>query len=265
MKQVKLLFLFMMAVHKMFATDSLLLIKSIPIQAQIISTDKSGNIYCAKKNNAIYRYNNNGDSTGYFSAVTRGEISQIDATNPMRVMVFYKDVPQLVFLDRMMTAKSSVDLKQMKIYDCPAVSYSADGLTWAYHTMNTELVKIDDDAKISVNSFNFLQLFKTNVQPIFITEQERTLFIIDTILGILKFDQFGNYQTTYHFFPKELQYINNQLIFYYNGELINYNIKTIQERKLKLANPESIINARVERNRLYVLRKESLDIYVMKE
>jgi hypothetical protein len=250
---------------QLLAADSLQLLKSISIVGHIISTDKSGNVYCATNKNTIYRFDANGDSTGFFNTVRRGKISQIDATNPMRILVFYNDVPQLIFLDKMMSAKSSIDLKSLKIYDCPSISNSADGLVWAYHTINAELVKIDDNAKISSSSFNFLQLFQTNVQPIFITEQERMLFVIDTNLGILKFDQFGNYLTTYHFSPKELQYVNKQLVFYIDGEIVNYNLQTLQEKKLIIPNAVDVINARIERNRLYVLRKNTLDIYSLND
>ncbi|MFM2192751.1 MAG: hypothetical protein RLZZ118_1708 [Bacteroidota bacterium] len=254
---------FLCIATNLFAADSLKLIQRIPMRATIMTTDKAGSVYCAKTNHTIYRYDLNGDSTGFFSVIRKGDVTQIDATNPMRLLVFCAGVPQLYFLDRMLSAKNSIDLKQLKIYDCPAIAYSADGLTWAFNTINSELIKIDDDSKTTTASFNLLQLLQTNVQPVYITEQERTLFVVDTTLGILKFDQFGTYISTYHFFPKEMQYVNEQLIFYKNGEVISYNTKTIQEQKLQLYNPENILNARIERNRLYVLRKDCLEIFAL--
>jgi hypothetical protein len=260
MKKIVSLFMILLSLQ-LQAQDSLVLIKKIPMQASVFTTDKAGSIYCAMQNNTIYRYDLNGDSSGFFNTVRRGKVTQIDATNPMRVLVFYADVPQLIVLDRMMSAKNNLDFKQMGMYNCPSISSSADGLVWAYHSMNAELVKIDDESKLSTKSQNLLQLFQTNIQPCFITEQERILFVIDTAVGILKFDQFGTYITTYPFVCKEMQYVNHQLIFYKDGEITSYNTQSIQEKKIKLPNSQTIVNARIERNRLYVLRKTELEIY----
>jgi hypothetical protein len=243
------------------AADSLQLIKKISIQANLFTTDKEGNVYCGLKNNTIYRYNQNGDSTGFFNAVRRGKITQIDASNPLQLLLFYADVPQLITLNNMMSPINSIDLKQLQIYDCPAICYSADGLAWAYHTVNTELVKIDAAGKLTAKSFNLLQQFQTNLQPIFITEQERNLFLIDSMLGVLKFDAFGNYITTYHLPARHLQYINNQLVYYHHGFLNSYNTQTIKEQKIQLPPLLSIIDARIERNRIYVLCADGLFIY----
>ncbi len=247
------------------AADSLLLIKKIALQAQLFTTDKTGTIYVATATNDVVRFNINGDSTGFYNAVRKGKITHLDATNPMQLLIFNADVPQLTVLNRMMAVVENMDLKQVGIYNCPAISYSADGLTWAYNSVQAELVKLDYDKKTSTKSFNFLQQFQQNVQPIFITEQERNLFVIDTTIGILKFDQFGTYITTYHFTPKELQYINGQLIFYKNGEITSYQLQTLQERKMALPQPESILQARVEKNRLYILRKTALEIYDLRK
>jgi hypothetical protein len=248
-------------VLQLHAADSLLLIKKIPMHATLFTTDKEGNVYCAQKNNTVNRYNDNGDSTGYFSAVRRGKISQIDASNPMRLLLYYADVPQLVMLNRMMSPVNTIDLKQVNIYNCPSISNSADGLIWAYNTLNTELVKIDDTGKPTTKSYNLLQQFQTNVQPIFITEQERFLFVIDSTLGVLKFDAFGNYITAYHFNTKEIQYVNNQLVYYNNGQITSYNTKTITEQKIKLPALQHILNARIERNRVFILCTDALYIY----
>jgi hypothetical protein len=246
---------------KLQAADSLVLLKKIPMQSTVFTTDKEGNVYCAFKNNTVYRYNENGDSTGYFSTVRRGKVTQIDASNPMRLMLYYADVPQLVMLNRMMSPVNTIDLKQVNIYNCPSISNSADGLIWAYNTLLTELVKIDDTGKPTAKSYNLLQQFQTNIQPIYITEQERNLFVVDSVMGILKFDAFGNYLTTYHFEAKEIQFVNNQLVYYSKGQMISYNTKTITEQKVNLPSLPNIINARIERNRIYVLCEDGLYIY----
>ena len=63
-----------------------------------------------------------------------------------------------------------------------------------------------------------MQQFNNSINPVFITEQDRLLFLVDSTQGIVKMDGFGNYITTYHFKTKEVQYTNNQLVFLENQQ-----------------------------------------------
>jgi hypothetical protein len=47
--------------------------------------------------------------------------------------------------------------------------------------------------------------------------------------------------------------------------LYSYNTQTFNEATLKLPNQEDILQVRTERNNVYILRKESLDIYQLNE
>ncbi len=241
--------------------DSLSLIKIIPITANLFTTDKAGSIYIAKNNNSIYRYSANGDSTGYCNNIRRGKVSQIDATNPMRVLVYNADYENIDVLDRMLTIKNSIDLRKLRVQDCPAISYSADGDTWIYNNFTAELMKITDELKITYTSFNFLQQFGTNVQPSQLVEQDKYLFLVDSLNGIYKFDRFGTFILLYPFYCNELQFIDNKLIYYSKGKLHLYNTITIKEKEIDLPDSSNILNARIERERIYVLRKDGLYIY----
>jgi hypothetical protein len=243
-------------------TDSLVLIKSIPIQATTFTTDKTGNCYAASSN-TIMRYNSNGDSTGYFNTIRNGEPTYIDASNPLRVLLLYADYPKLIVLDRVLNEKNSLNLKQLQLYNVPAAAYSADGLIWIYNGVSMELSKLDEDnVKLQVSQ-QFMQLFQENILPTFMVEQDRNLFVIDSTKGIYRFDQFGTYLMHYPFLINKLQYFNKQLVYYKNGALINYDTQKLTEQIINIPEPLTVQDARVERNRIYVLRKNSVDIYVL--
>jgi hypothetical protein len=239
------------------------IIKTIAINASLFTTDKFGNIYLAKQNNSIVKYNHDGDSCCVFNATSRGAITQIDATNPLNILVYYNGTMQINVLNNLLVLKQTIDLKKNNIYNCPAISSSADGDIWIFNSLYNQLQKINAEQKISDKSINFTQLFNTEIAPVLLTEQERNLFVIDTIQGIMRFDQFGTYITTYHFNTNNFQYINNQMVYYKNGVLTNYNITNITEKNFPIANPENIIGVRIEKNRAFILRKNSLQIFAL--
>jgi hypothetical protein len=244
------------------AQDSLVLISSIDCKAQTFTTDKAGSIYLVAKK-GVFRYNEIGDSTGFYSNLRRGDIQQIDATNPMRILLFYPEIPQVTVLNRMMMEQTNLDLKKVNIYNCPTIAYSADGDTWVFNYFTNELRKINDDLRFQPVNINLQQTFSKNILPTQITEQDRYLFVVDSAEGILKFDRFGNYMTTYHLPANEIQFVNQLIIFRDKDFLKVYNTQKISEQSLKLPHPRDIIKVRVERNRLYILRSNKLDIYKM--
>jgi hypothetical protein len=92
-------------------------------------------------------------------------------------------------------------------------------------------------------------------------EQERNLFIVDSVQGIFRFDLYGFYNTTYHFKTKEVQYFNGYLVYQQIPSLFSYQTQTISEKIILLPNPASIVQVRIERNKLFILRKNTLEIY----
>ncbi len=245
---------------KMQAADSLQLVKSIPLVSGTFTTDKNGNMYIATKQ-AIYKYNSDGDSMAYYSNLRRGEISHIDATNPMQILLLNTNQNVITILDRLLVEKNKLDLKNIGVFNCTAISNSADGDIWVYADFKNELLKINEKLAITNTSFNLMQQFNNIINPVFITEQDRLLFLVDTTQGIIKMDAFGNYITTYHFKTKEVQYTNNQLVFIQDQQLVIYNTQSIKELKFMLPQASEVLQARVERNKLYVRYADKLNIY----
>jgi len=67
------------------------------------ATDNLGNIYLLTATNQIKKLDEKGDSIAVYNDVRRyGKIYSIDATNPLKVLVFYKDFSTIGFSDRRM-------------------------------------------------------------------------------------------------------------------------------------------------------------------
>lgn len=244
--------------------DSLSFERSIPTKAILFTTDPTGNIYLANSSNAIYKYSSQGDSLGFFNEIKKGRITQIDATNPLRVLLYFADYSQIVVLDRLLTKKSSMRLNSVGLFNVNCIANSADGNIWIFEPASGTILKIDDqlDIRFSVELKNIIP---ENLDPSYMIEQDRNLFMLDSLEGIKRFDQYGFYKTSYAFQAKEAQYINDYLIYYKAPYFYSYHTSTLQERKLLIPSPLDVKQVRAERNFIYVLRQDRLDIYRLKE
>ena len=246
------------------SADSLVFLKTIPIEARLVSTDPVGNIYLVKENNTLLRLNDKGDSIGVFNEIKKGKISHIDASNPLRILLFFSDYNQLVVLNNMLTRKNVYQLNSIGLNNVSCIANSADGNIWLYEPVSGTLMKIDDVPSIRFTT-TLKNIIEENIDPVFMVEQDRSLFMVDSIQGIKKFDQFGFYQSGFPFLTNEVQYINRYLVYYKHPLLYSYNTQTFNEATLKLPNQEDILQVRTERKNVYILRKESLDIYQLNE
>src|SRR5882757_5717359 len=84
------------------AADSLIHVKAIPISARSLASDELGNVYVVKNDNSLIRYSQNGDSTAFYKSISNGDITTVDASNPLRVLLYYAPFSKVVVLDRML-------------------------------------------------------------------------------------------------------------------------------------------------------------------
>ena len=242
------------------ANDSLVLVKSIPIEARLFTTDLIGNCYVIKENNFLIKYNSLGDSVAQFNEVKKGKVTQIDVSNPLRILLYYADFNQIIILDNMLSKKQVLKLNTIGIFNAPCVANSMDGNIWVYDQASNNLLKLDNQLAL-LSTTNLRNMLSESIDPIYMVEQERNLFLVDSVQGIYKFDLYGFYNTTYHFKTKAVQYFNGYLVYQQIPFLFSYQTQTILEKRILLPNPASILQVRIERNKLFILRKNTLDIY----
>lgn len=246
--------------HISYGQDELIFQKSIPCNSSLFTTDAIGNLYVIKSNNTLVKYNAEGDSIGLFNEVRNGKITHIDATNPLRLLLYYANYGQIVVLDNMLSVKSILKLPQINLQNIKCVASSADGKVWIYDPVEARLLKIDDKLNIQFSS-PMRNILDQQLDPIFMVEQNRNLYIIDSLQGIFKFDLFGFYTNTYSFKTKEVQLFQNDLVFTDAIALHAYNTQTITEKKIKLPPLLDIHQVRVERNKVYIRLPNEIQIY----
>ena len=252
--------LLVMALNKTSAQE---LFKTIPTEkARSINTDELGNVYLVREDNALIRYNPDGDSTGNFRSIQNGDLLWVDATNPMRILLYYPAFSKIILLDRMLTVKNELDLKKLNIFNAPAVGMSADGRIWIYDYVNARLKKIDDQLNVTNIGNDMRQESNTVPRPTALVEREARVYLCDSLNGIYTFDRFASYLNTLEITGvKQLQAFGSQLIYRNQDTLKAYNVKTLALKTIPLPARPDFIEARIERSRMYFLFKDRLEFY----
>lgn len=264
-KTLSILSFLLFAAYTMLAQT---LIMSIPItKAQFITTDELGNVYVVSNRNGLVRYDLNGDSTSDFRMIQNGKLGHVDATNPLKILAYYSDFSKIVLLDRMLTVKNEINLKQINLFNPPAVGISADGKVWVYDNVNAKLKKIDEQMKTLMESNDLRIETETAPQPVFLIEKNNSVYLCDKDLGIYVFDRQANFLHTLDIKDvSAIQVINNNIYFFQKQQLLSFNLSNNQVDKVSLPDfTEEIVDVKAERNRLYLLYKDRLEIYAVTE
>src|SRR3990167_11526332 len=111
--------------------DSLTLI--IPTeQIAFFTVDYHGNIYVVKKSNEVSCYTKKGELKFSYRSQHRNRIRSMDASNPLKLLLFYEGVPEAVFLDNYLTETNSLKFMELGFQEVSAICMSSDNKLWLY-------------------------------------------------------------------------------------------------------------------------------------
>ncbi|MDB9775661.1 hypothetical protein OAB47_05460 [Vicingaceae bacterium] len=238
------------------------LIKSIAVDKnKQLTTDNLGNSYVYSDLNII-KYNSEGDSIGLYSNNRLGAISSVDVTNPYKIMVFYADYANIIFLDNFMSLmEEPLALDQLGFDQVTLACSSQENGLWIFDRLKQTIIKLNRDLTQSNKSINLSQLTGKQIIPTLMLEQNSNLFLQTINNDILQFDQFGTFEKKISVSTTSpIQIINQQVMFFENDTIFQYNPKFT---KLAYIQAPSIgaKTARISKDRLIILTENRLLIY----
>jgi hypothetical protein len=198
-------------------TDSFVLIKTYTGNIADIAMDNLDNLYIISSTGQIKKLNAAGDSVGiYNQAKNYGKLYSIDVSNPLKLLLFYKDFSTIVILDRFLANQSVLDLKKFSILNPSAIGNSYDNKIWVYDEYDSKLKKIDEQGNKLLETADFRTVFNQSVSPQKILNDNGLVFLADTVNGIFVFDNYGS-------FKKKIALKNWQTIAIANNNIISAN------------------------------------------
>lgn len=235
--------------------------KTIPVVGTMLQVDELGNAYVVRRDNVLIKYNESGDSLANYSSISNGKISNVDVTNPLRVMLYYSKFAKMVLLDRMLAPKNELNLRKLNQLNINAIAVSADGNLWVYDQFSATLNKLDMELNYMIRGNDLRQQLSELPAAAYLSERDRKVYLADSIQGVLVFDQYGSYLNTLPFIGvHKIQVVGNQIVYYKENMLHVYDMERSQERSLAVPPlaAKQILDAALCRNVLYVLYEDRL-------
>lgn len=129
-----------------------------------------------------------------FSQLSWGPIRLVDATNPMKILVFYKEAARLVFLDNTLSPNGDpLDLIALGYDQTELACTSFDNGLWLYDRLNFRLVRLNASLAPSVVVPNLNQVLSSDLQFCRLAERNNRLYLFSTKGEVFVFDVYGSF------------------------------------------------------------------------
>ena len=116
-----------------------------PLQ-QLLTVDEDG---------VLIQYNPQGQALFQYHNTTLGEDFSIDATDPFNILLFYPDQQSIILLDRTLSERASLDLRDTEVLYATAVARSHDNNLWVYDELAGRLYKLSARGDLLFTSNDF--------------------------------------------------------------------------------------------------------------
>ncbi len=210
-----------------------------------------GNIY-AVDGSQIKKINLQGKVLYTHSSNSFGNIFSVDISNPMQLLVYYRDFNQLVYLDRQLSPiGSAIDLYEYSNSDNNLVCASQKGGFWIYNNTDNQAIRVNTNGSITTKSMLLSGFFgSTAIQRI--AEFNNQLYLLYPRKGIVILNQEGQFLQKLTLPDiQTMQYQNNRLYFTnVDCELFTYDFATVSSQKIWKGN-STIQQIKVAGNKIY--------------
>jgi len=217
-----------------YAQNELTLVKEIYIDADRIYSDHIGNFYVVHQEE-LTKHDSLGTKLYSYSNLQYGNISHLDVSNPLKILVFFKDFNSIIYLDKTLSPQGDIiDLNHLSSLSSLVCSSYQNGI-WLYEPLNSEIIRYNQNFKISSRSGNIQMQLGEEFFPLEMQEVANKIYIT-TSKGFVIFDRYGAYIKIYPFSDAScLKIINEELFFLKNKNLHHYNTKTLEHNILNIS------------------------------
>jgi len=241
-----------------FQSDGSLVVIKLPNNQCLVKADEIGNTYVINREE-ILKYNAAGTFMKRYSNKRYGIITTIDCNNPLKILVFYKDFQQLLFLDNQLTPNSEIlSLENLGYEQTDLVCTSVNNSFWIYSKQNNELVRFNEQLQPIVKTGNLKQILQTDLHPNMIRESNNFLYMNCPEEGILVFDIYGTFYKTYPLLGlSSFDVVNETIIYFKDHKLQQYQPKTFATAE-KLVNDSLVTQVIWQKDKFYYIYPDSV-------
>lgn len=223
------------------------------------TTDNIGNIYTVKEDELI-KYLPTGKFFARYSNLRLGSITTVDATNPLKIVLYYRDFQQILFLDNQLSLNSEVvSLEKLGYEQTDLVCASANNSFWIYSKQNNELHRFNENSKKITSTGNLKQVLQADLAPNFMLEHNGYLYLNSPETGVYVFDIFGAFSKIISIKNLRQFQVSENIIYYQrDSSFCSYNYTLFDEACKALPNLTKTNGVKFGNKKLYSGFKDSL-------
>ncbi len=241
--------------------------KIIPGEFSYFNTDNLDNIYLVSNGNQLKKLYPNGDSAGVFNDVRKyGKLFSIDATNPLKLLLYYQNFSTIVVLDRFLNIRNVINLRKQNIFNVKAIGTSYDNNIWVFDEGDGKIKKIDDNGQVLSETVDLRMIFDTIPSPSQLIDQDGFVHLYDPDKGFYIFDIYGALKNKIPFLHwKNVEVIDKKLYGFTDSSLYQYQPGSLQLKEYRL--PAAFTNSlqiKASNGSIYLLQKIGLLQYLVK-
>ncbi len=237
-------------------------ITDLQVTGELFYSDAIGNIYVVT-GNRIQKFNKNHQKQAEYSNSFLGNISHADVTDPLRIMLYYKDYNQILWLDNYLSElRSPVHLDALNLDQVELVCSSSQGGFWVYNSLNSQLQYFNWNLNLVHESITLNILVAADQKPSFMVEKNRYLYLSIPSSGIFVFDRFGNYSKTIPVTnTKKFQVTDESIFTFYKSTFLRINLKNYQTTQIALPDTTNLVDVEIQPDYLYLYKPNKVSIY----
>lgn len=175
-----------------------------PLQ-QLLTVDTDG---------VMVQYNPQGQALFRYHNTTLGEDFTIDATDPFNILLFYLDQQTVILLDRTLSVRASLDLRNTDILYATAVARSHDNNLWVYDELAGRLYKLSARGDLLFTSNDFRLSENLSVGPSQIVRWGDRIVLNFPDRGLALFSVLGQLQEWWPILQVEDLFFQSKTLYY---------------------------------------------------
>jgi hypothetical protein len=161
-----------------------------------IETDPLGFIYAVDEQEII-KHDAKGKILSRFSTRNYGNITSVDVSNPLKIILFFKDFSAMLILDNMLNPSGEIiALENIGVPRAGGVCRAFDNGFWIFDTDKIQLQRFSNSNEIISQSGNLNQLIFNPIKLKDIKEANNKVYLLNQDSCLFQFDIFGTYLKT---------------------------------------------------------------------
>ena len=227
----------------------LCLVSSLHIFAQknhgIIEVDHLGSIYTID-GTELKKFSSENELLSNYSDALLGEVTSIDVSNPLRLLLFYREFNQILYLDQTLNPIADpIDLYTYSDNETRLCCDASTGGFWIYNNDDNQVFLISKQGEI-INKSSLLSSYITDIPPSKIIEYQEKLYLLIPTQGLIILNKFGRFLqkiplqgiSDFCFNNQTLLYLKNKNWFAYKPQdktdSIVFEMKNSNDRQSKI-------------------------------